>query len=148
MAERRKQGCLQFRHPGSIKAHGHTGGTSSVAHLPQHAAPLLLIVFIPAEQSQDHRLKNTLRSDGSHVDLLRVNLLPDVSDFSRSHLLVLHLDHGEAADGVQDVAVAQEVDGASFLWKLCEGLPPESAQKQYHGRTIDRLVPASHGYCW
>lgn len=59
--------------------------------------------------------------------MMAEDLLPDVSDLSRSHLLVLHLDHGEAADSVQEVAVAQEVDGASLLWKLCEGLPPERA---------------------
>lgn len=43
----RKCFCLQFGHPGSVEADRHTGGAGSVAHLPQHAAPLLLIVLIP-----------------------------------------------------------------------------------------------------
>lgn len=67
--------------------------------------------------------------------LTREDLLPDVSDLSGSHLLVLHLDHGEAADGVQEAAVAQEVDGAPLLRKLSEGLPPENAQQQHCGRS-------------
>lgn len=40
---------LQFGHPGSVEAHGHTRGTGSVTHLPQHTAPLLLIILIPNE---------------------------------------------------------------------------------------------------
>lgn len=67
--------------------------------------------------------------------MIREDLLPDVGDLSGSHLLVLHLDHGEAADGVQEAAVAQEVDGASLLRKLREGLPPENVQQQRHGRS-------------
>lgn len=64
------------------------------------------------------------------------DLLPDVSDLSGGHLLVLHLDHGEAADTVQGAAVAQEVHGAPLLRELCEGLPPENAQQQHRGRSV------------
>lgn len=45
--EERKRFCLQFGHPGGVEAHGHTGGAGSVPHLPQHAAPLLLISLVP-----------------------------------------------------------------------------------------------------
>lgn len=53
------------------------------------------------------------------------DLLPDVSDLCGSHLLVLHLNHSEAAHSVQGAAIAQQVDGAPLLGKVCEGLPPE-----------------------
>lgn len=56
---------------------------------------------------------------------MREDLLPDVGDLCGCHLFVFHLNHGEAAHGVQRAAVAQEVDGAPLLGKVCEGLPPE-----------------------
>ncbi len=59
-----------------------------------------------------------------------VSLLPHVGDLCGSHLLVLHLNHGEAAHSVQGAVVAQQVDGAPLLWKLSERLPPEEKQHE------------------
>lgn len=55
----RKWFCLQFGHPGSVEAHRHTGGASSVTHLPQHPTPLLLIILIPNK-------KRRVRPGGKH----------------------------------------------------------------------------------
>lgn len=52
--------CLQFGHPGSVEVHGHTGGAGSVTHLPQHAAPLLLIILVP------NKTKSRVRSQNRH----------------------------------------------------------------------------------
>lgn len=45
--ELRRRSRLQFGHPGGVEAHGHAGRAGSVPHLPQHPAPLLLIVLVP-----------------------------------------------------------------------------------------------------
>lgn len=60
--EERKRFCLQFGHPGSVEAHGHTGGAGSVPHLPQHATPLLLIFLVP-NQSKSGVTAQNKRSD-------------------------------------------------------------------------------------
>lgn len=54
----RKWFCLQFWHPGSVEAHGHTGGAGSVTHLPQHATPLLFIILIPNKTKRRVRSRN------------------------------------------------------------------------------------------
>lgn len=120
--------CLQLGHPGSIEAHGRTGGASSVTHLPQHTAPLLLIILISNKGKRRVRSRNDNGNEGKHVNgdpRTWEDLLPDVSDLCGSHLLVLHLNHSEAAHGVQGASVAHQVDRAPLLGKLCEGLPPE-----------------------
>ena len=127
----RKWFCLQFGHPGGVEAHGHTGGASSVTHLPQHPAPLLLIILVPNEKRRVRSGEQTQwepTKTRKSWSIIGGDLLPDVSDLCGSHLLALRLDHGEAAHGVQGAAVAQQVDGASLLGEVCEGLPPEEKQ--------------------
>ena len=44
--------CLQLGHPGGVEAHGAAGGAGGVTHLPQHPAPLLLIVLVPEDRHE------------------------------------------------------------------------------------------------
>lgn len=68
------------------------------------------------------------------------DLLPDIGDLCGSHLLVLHLNHGEAAHGVQQAAGAHQVDGAPLLGELREGFPP--------AETRQTSVGSGPSHCW
>lgn len=104
---RKKVVCLQFGHPGGVEMHGHAGGAGSVAHLPQHAAPLLLVLLVPNESEEKVRRRSEGGvNDRKHANV-RGDLLPDVGDLRGCHFFVLRLNHGEAAHRVQGAAAAE-----------------------------------------
>lgn len=55
---------LKFGHPGSIQTHTNAGRSGSVAHLSQHAAPCLFVIFIPVKENRSiHKLTSSSMLD-------------------------------------------------------------------------------------